>query len=74
MSYEIDRKAFRHKVKSSQINEIAFFDKTLFVVFHNNSTYAYTPFTKNQFDNFLNASSIGKHFHEFVKPLKTEKL
>ena len=73
MSIEIDPKALRDKVQSSQINEIMFDGKKLYVRFHNNSTYAYEPFTKEQYYEFLNASSIGKHFHQFIKPLKTTK-
>jgi hypothetical protein len=74
MSFEIDPNALRDKVKSSQINVIAFIDSTLYIVFHNKATYSYEPFSKEKYEEFLNAPSIGKHFYKFIKPLKTKKL
>lgn len=72
-----DKDFLRHKViGSSQIKEIAFdkYSKALYIKFHNDSTYSYTPFTEEQYNEFINADSIGKYFHANIKSLNTVKL
>ena len=76
MSYELNPSFLKHKVSSSQINEISFDEKEnrLYVVFHNNSIYSYAPFTLEQFNEFKDAPSIGKYFYQNVKKLTTTKM
>ena len=61
------------KVKSSQIKAIEFREKddALRVYFQNGRIYDYAPFTKDRFDEFFNADSIGSYFHKNIKSDKT---
>lgn len=75
MSFEINPNWERHQVQSSQIKEIAF-DKSenrLYIRFHNNAIYSY-PYTYEEFQAFLNASSIGKYFYANIKPINATKM
>ena len=58
------------KVKSSQIKEIGFdgVNQTIHVIFnHKNKLFLYHPFNRDLFNDFLNAESVGKHFHKHIK-------
>lgn len=43
------------------------------VEFKNGGTYMYLGTTYTDYDTFRHAESIGKHFHNFLKPLVTLK-
>jgi len=58
-----------HKVKSSNINHIAYNPETkvLEVEFKSGNAYEYHNVTQNAYDNFKAAESYGKYFAKHVK-------
>ena len=59
-------------VKSSQIKGVGYdeINETIHIMFkHKNKTFLYHPFTLDQYNDFLNAESVGKHFHAFIKKI-----
>lgn len=40
---------------------------TVYVEFHTGGTHPFGPFTKQEFERFRDAESIGKHFHSHVR-------
>ena len=69
MEFTIGPNCRRNKVESSQITEIAhdFELKRLYVFFKNGSVYSYTSFSLEDYQNFLNAPSIGSYFYKNIK-------
>ena len=56
------------KVKSSQIAEIGHDGNSMMAVkFHSGFIYHYPGVTSEQFENFKNSESIGKHFAQHYK-------
>ncbi len=71
-------------VISSQISEIGYFEETqtLFIRFARGGLYSYSGVTAEQFEDFLNSESIGKHFafhfranplHPYVKVIEVKE-
>lgn len=54
-------------VKSSQIKEIGHLGETLYIRFRNGKLYSYSPVTKEKFDEFKKAESVGSYFHKHFK-------
>lgn len=68
------------KVKSSQIKQVAFVadkdsseDGSLMVEFVKGDIWEYTPFDVIEYQEFLEASSIGSYFHSNIKSFKAAK-
>lgn len=40
---------------------------TVHVAFHSGGTHQFGPVTKQEFDSFRNAESLGKHFHAHIR-------
>jgi hypothetical protein len=40
---------------------------TVHVEFHTGGTHPFGPFTKQEFERFRDADSIGKHFHAHIR-------
>jgi hypothetical protein len=40
---------------------------TIHVEFHSGGTHSFGPFTKQEFERFRDADSIGKHFHANIR-------
>lgn len=57
------------EVKSSNISHVGFDaeDPAIVVRFHTSNTYRYTPATEQEFKDFIDAPSIGKHFQLHIK-------
>lgn len=66
------------KVKSSNIEQIGFEENVsislnqapkniLRIVFTSGFTYDYYDVSKEVYEDFLKADSVGKYFHEFIK-------
>lgn len=55
------------KVESSNLNEVAWANETLFVRFHHGGEYAYQGVPYGVFTGLLDAPSVGKYFHTEVK-------
>ena len=57
------------QVKSSQIKELAYDpDKeTLYIRFRNKKLYEYNPISKEEYLDFKESESLGKHFHKYIK-------
>ena len=55
------------KVKSSNINEIAFGGNSIYINFKNGKTYSYEGATLDQYEDLKKAESVGKHFHSHIK-------
>ena len=54
-------------VSSSAISQIGFQNGTITVVFNRGGSYDY-PGTRETFDEFINAPSIGQYFNANIKP------
>ena len=54
-------------VLSSQIREIAFAEETIYVKFKQGKVYSYEPCSKEMYDEFKNAESVGGYFHKNLK-------
>lgn len=55
------------KVKSSNIDSIAFGGSSIYVNFLNGTSYAYEGATLEEYEQFKKAESVGKHFHAHIK-------
>lgn len=55
------------KVKSSNIDTIAFGGNSIYVNFLNGTSYSYEGATFNDYEEFKKAESVGKHFHAHIK-------
>ncbi len=76
MEFEIDPNWFRTPIKnSSQIKEIAYDSGNyrLYIIFINQSVYAYEKVSYLEYQEFISAPSIGRHFHAFIKQKETTK-
>lgn len=64
------------KVKSSNIESIAFGGDSIYVNFLNGTSYSYEGATLSEYEEFKKAESVGKHFHSHIKnaDYKVEKL
>jgi hypothetical protein len=60
-------KLFFESVRSSQLKEIAHNDNVLYVKFKSGKTYSYSPVTKEKYEEFKDAESVGKYFHTNFK-------
>ena len=58
------------EVSSSSISHIGYDpeSQTMHVRFHSGHTYSYAGVTQEQHDAFVNADSIGGHFHRHIRP------
>ena len=56
-------------VKSSNIESVGYdeLNLTLHVEFKNGKTFAYKNVYANEYNELLNADSVGKHFNQFIK-------
>ena len=56
-------------VSSSAIRAVGHDPSTgiVHVEFHSGGTHPFGPMTKEEFERFRNADSIGKHFHAHIK-------
>ena len=59
-------------VKSSNIESIGYDTKKMHlnVTFKNGKTFGYSGVNQQEYDNLLNADSLGKHFNQYVKATK----
>ena len=59
-------------VKSSNIDSIGYDEKKfqLLVTFKDGKTFGYKYISSDEFFAFLSAGSVGKHFNQFIKPVK----
>ncbi len=57
------------EVVSSQFKKVKYDSetKTLIITFNNNKRYEYSEFTKEDFDKFMAADSLGKWFANNIK-------
>lgn len=55
------------KVKSSNIDTIAFGGNSIYVNFQNGTSYSYEGATLEQYETFKKSESVGKHFHAHIK-------
>jgi hypothetical protein len=58
-------------VNSSNIKEIAYEEKKIFVKFKNDKVYSFVS-NEEEFNDFLKSPSKGKFFHEKIKGRPTE--
>ena len=49
----------RYSVSSSRISSVGWENNTLEVEFHNGAVYQYYDVTQSEYDNFMNAPSLG---------------
>ncbi len=49
----------RYSVSSSRISSVGWENNTLEVEFHNGAVYQYYGVTQSEYDNFMNAPSLG---------------
>lgn len=54
-------------INNSNIDEVDFKDGTLTVKFRNGSAYDYSGVTPEQHQAFVNAESVGSHFHNHIR-------
>lgn len=54
-------------VKSSNIKAIGWEDNVLVIEFNNSTKYSYDDVSKEEYDNFINADSIGSYYHKNIK-------
>lgn len=76
MKFKIDPNWFRTPIKnSSQIKEIAYdnMEHRLYVVFTNQSVYAYEEVSYLEYIEFRESESVGRYFHTHIKLKKTTK-
>jgi hypothetical protein len=65
-----------NQVESSNIHSVGYDDETqtLHVRFKSgNKTYVYEDVPKSEYDNMLDAESVGRHFHNNIKGQYKEK-
>lgn len=64
------------EVNSSNIKRIAFDEEStsILVEFKDGGQYAYDDCNQKLFDDFKNAQSVGKFFHQNIKPKAWERL
>jgi len=57
------------EVVSSQFKKVKYNSetKTLIITFNNNKRYEYSDFTKEDFNKFMAADSLGKWFNNHIK-------
>lgn len=57
------------EVISSQFKKVKFNseEKTLIITFNNDKRYEYSEFSKEDFDKFMSADSLGKWFNSHIK-------
>lgn len=55
-------------VSSSAISRISWKDDQITVVFRRGGTYSY-PGSRELYQDFVNASSIGQYFNQYIRPL-----
>lgn len=55
------------KVKSSNIESVAFGNKSIYVNFKNGTSYGYEGASLNDYEEFKKAESVGKHFHSHIR-------
>ena len=60
-------KLFFESVRSSQLKEVAHNDNVLYIKFKSGKTFSYSPVTKEKFEEFKAAESIGSYFHTNFK-------
>jgi len=68
-SYAKEEDLQTEEVASSQIKEIGHTasGKAIYIRFGNGSIYRYSPSTQEDYDNFSESESKGKHFHSVIK-------
>ena len=54
-------------VKSSMIKLVAFHEDTTFVQFKNDTIYSYVGTNKEDYNNLINAKSVGAHLNSTIK-------
>lgn len=60
--------ARRQTVSSTNIREVAWHNKVLYVTFNKGGIYAYEGVSEDEFEGLVSADSVGKHFHAYIKP------
>lgn len=56
-----------HAVVSSNINRVGYLDNTLFIAFNHGGIYSYADVPNHLYQSLLDAESVGKFFHQFIK-------
>lgn len=58
----------RHSVSSSDIRSVGYENNTLEIEFNRGGIYQYHGVPYDRYSDLINAGSVGKYFHNFIKP------